>query len=55
MKETTAYAEPAAAKLPPESRWQFERMGYFVTDRYDHKPDAPVFNRTVSLKDGWQQ
>ena len=54
MKETPAYAEAAARNLPPESRWQFERLGYFVTDRKDHRPEHPVFNRTVSLKDTWQ-
>ena len=53
VKEITAYAEPAAAKLPPESRWQFERMGYFVTDRKDHSAENPVFNRTVGLKDSF--
>ena len=54
IKEITAYAEPAAKNLPAESRWQFERIGYFVTDRKDHRPEQPVFNRTVTLKDSWQ-
>ena len=45
--------EPALATLPPETRVQFERLGYFCTDRYDHKPGTPVFNRTVGLKDSW--
>ncbi len=54
VKEITAYAEPAAKNLPAESRWQFERIGYFVTDRKDHSPEHPVFNRTVTLKDSWQ-
>jgi len=45
--------EPALAELPPESRVQFERVGYFCSDRYDHQPGKPVFNRTVSLKDTW--
>ena len=54
VKEITAYAEPAAKNLPAESRWQFERLGYFVTDRKDHSPEHPVFNRTVTLKDSWQ-
>ena len=41
--------------LPPESRWQFERIGYFVTDRKDHKQgQTPIFNKTVGLKDSWQ-
>ena len=54
IKEITAYAEPVAKDLPAESRWQFERLGYFVTDRKDHRPEQPVFNRTVTLKDSWQ-
>ena len=45
---------PCAKDLPAESRWQFERIGYFVTDRKDHSKDMPVFNRTVTLKDSWQ-
>ena len=28
-------------------------MGYFVADRYDHRADAPVFNRSVTLRDTW--
>ncbi|MCP1660177.1 glutamine--tRNA ligase/YqeY domain fusion protein [Neisseria perflava] len=54
VKEITAYAEPAALGLFAESHWQFERLGYFVTDRKDHQADKPVFNRTVTLKDSWQ-
>jgi len=33
-------------------RFQFERLGYFVPDT-DSKVDAPVFNRTVTLRDTW--
>ncbi|MDO5640223.1 MAG: glutamine--tRNA ligase/YqeY domain fusion protein [Neisseria sp.] len=54
MTEISAWVEPVAKTLPPESRYQFERLGYFVTDRQDHTQDAPVFNRTVTLKDTWQ-
>lgn len=52
--EIDALVEPVAKTLPPESHYQFERLGYFVTDRYDHSSDNPVFNRTVALKDTWQ-
>jgi glutaminyl-tRNA synthetase len=45
--------EPALAQAEAESRWQFERTGYFVADRHDSKPGKPVFNRTVTLKDSW--
>jgi glutaminyl-tRNA synthetase len=47
------YAEPYVKTLTPESRIQFERIGYFVADRYDFTQDAPVFNRTVTLRDSW--
>ena len=50
---TECRLEPGLAALPPETRVQFERLGYFVTDWRDHKPEAPVFNKTVSLKDSW--
>ncbi len=45
--------EPSLVGSDPEHRVQFERQGYFVTDRRDHKPDRPVFNRTVPLRDSW--
>ena len=44
--------EPALADAPPGSRFQFERLGYFCVDP-DSRPGAPVFNRTVTLKDSW--
>jgi glutaminyl-tRNA synthetase len=48
-----AKLEPALAGAVPESRWQFERLGYFCADRRDSKPGALVFNRTVTLRDEW--
>ncbi|RPE75500.1 glutamine--tRNA ligase/YqeY domain fusion protein [Vulcaniibacterium tengchongense] len=47
------YVEPAAAAAAPEQSFQFERLGYFVADRYDHRAEAPVFNRSVTLRDTW--
>ena len=47
------FVEPSAALAQPEQSFQFERTGYFVADRYDHRPDAPVFNRSVTLRDTW--
>jgi glutaminyl-tRNA synthetase len=44
--------EPALASLAPGDRVQFERVGYFCVDR-DSRPGAPVFNRTIGLKDSW--
>ena len=52
-RAVTGYVEPAAANATPEQSCQFERVGYFVADRYDHRSDAPVFNRSVTLRDTW--
>ncbi|MGA9472047.1 MAG: glutamine--tRNA ligase/YqeY domain fusion protein [Terriglobales bacterium] len=49
---TDAKLEPSLANAPVESRYQFERLGYFCADP-DSKPGKPVFNRTVALKDMW--
>jgi glutaminyl-tRNA synthetase len=50
-----AWIEPALAGAQPEQGFQFEREGYFVADRYDHRPGAPVFNRTIGLRDSWSE
>lgn len=52
-RSVTGYVEPAAAAASPEQAFQFERLGYFVADRYDHTSAAPVFNRSVTLRDTW--
>ena len=49
----TGYVEPSAAQAAPETSFQFERIGYFVADRYDHTAARPVFNRSVTLRDTW--
>ncbi len=48
-----AKLEPSLKDAAPGSHWQFERVAYFYADPVDSKPGAPVFNRTVTLKDGW--
>jgi glutaminyl-tRNA synthetase len=45
--------EPSVANAAPGSRYQFERLGYFVVDSVDSRPGSPVFNRTVTLRDSW--
>ncbi|HET7728207.1 MAG TPA: glutamine--tRNA ligase/YqeY domain fusion protein [Candidatus Limnocylindrales bacterium] len=47
-----AMLEPALADTPVGETVQFERLGYFTPDP-DTRPDALVFNRTVTLKDTW--
>ncbi|MDU0810698.1 MAG: glutamine--tRNA ligase/YqeY domain fusion protein [Burkholderia sp.] len=39
----------------PETRFQFERHGYFIVDRYDSKKSYPVFNRIVDLRRTFSQ
>ncbi|WP_319241493.1 glutamine--tRNA ligase/YqeY domain fusion protein [uncultured Propionivibrio sp.] len=53
VERITAQLEPALKSAKPDERFQFERHGYFVADRIDSKDGAPVFNRTVTLKDSW--
>jgi glutaminyl-tRNA synthetase len=45
--------EPMLAGVAPESRFQFERLGYFCADRHHHGPERPVFNRIITLRDTW--
>ncbi len=52
-RSVRGYVEPAAAMAIGEQSFQFERLGYFVADRYDHRNEAPVFNRSVTLRDIW--
>ncbi len=48
-----AELEPSLGDVPVGSTCQFERLGYFSTDPVDHRPDKPVFNRVVTLRDTW--
>ncbi len=48
-----AFVEPALAEAQREDRFQFERTGYFVADRFDHSKKSPVFNKAVGLRDTW--
>jgi glutaminyl-tRNA synthetase len=45
-------AEPTLGAAAVPARFQFERLGYFCVDP-DSRTGAPVFNRTVSLRDTW--
>lgn len=56
LKVIEAYIEPSILNAKPEDRFQFERTGYFVADRYDFDIASKklVFNKTVGLKDTWK-
>jgi glutaminyl-tRNA synthetase len=49
---TGAWGEPGLANPPQDTKYQFERLGYFVPDP-DGKPGKPVFNKTIGLRDTW--
>ena len=54
LRVVTAYVEPSLAQCSGDTRFQFERHGYFVSDRIDHVPGSkPVFNKATGLKDSW--
>ena len=53
LKVVTAIVEPSLANAMPDDKFQFERHGYFVADRVDHRAEKPVFNLAVGLKDSW--
>ncbi len=48
-----ARVEPSVLADSPETRYQFERQGYFWRDPVDSRPDALVFDRIISLRDSW--
>ena len=54
LKTVKAYVEPMLATANGGESFQFERTGYFCADAVDSKPGRPVFNRTVTLKDGYK-
>ncbi|MBN2184691.1 MAG: glutamine--tRNA ligase/YqeY domain fusion protein [Candidatus Krumholzibacteriota bacterium] len=49
---TDCVVEPVLTDSSPGDHFQFLRNGYFCTDT-DSRPGAPVFNRTVGLRDSW--
>ena len=53
LKVVRAVVEPSLAAAKADEKFQFERHGYFVTDRVDHAVGKPVFNLAVGLKDSW--
>lgn len=53
LQITEALAEPSLIDPQGGETFQFERVGYFTVDSEDSKTGAPVFNRTVTLRDTW--
>lgn len=56
LRVVQGWVEPCVRDAAPETHYQFERLGYFVTDRKDHVAgQKAVFNRAVTLKDSWSR
>lgn len=58
LEQLTGFIEPIAIEIAnPEMNFQFERLGYFVADRFDFNVEKNnyVFNKTVNLKDSWKK
>jgi len=55
LKVLQGYVEPSVATGDPETRYQFERLGYFWRDPELDRGEKPVFNRIITLKDNWKK
>ena len=53
LKVVQAFVEPSLANAAANTHFQFERHGYFVSDRVDHANGKLVFNKITGLKDTW--
>ncbi len=54
LKIVTGFVEPGPKGAAPETTFQFQRLGYFCVDQ-DSTEAKPVFNKTVGLKDAWEE
>ncbi|NHM06126.1 glutamine--tRNA ligase/YqeY domain fusion protein [Flavobacterium sp. CYK-4] len=54
LKVVTGYLEPSMETAKVEDKFQFQRLGYFTVDS-DSKDGKLVFNKTVGLKDTWEE
>ncbi|MCY1485537.1 Glutamine--tRNA ligase [compost metagenome] len=54
LQVITGYLEPSLKDAKNEDKFQFQRLGYFTVDK-DSTAEKLVFNRTVALKDTWEE
>lgn len=52
---TGCKAEKGLINADSETRFQFEREGYFIQDSRYSKPGNLVYNRVIGLRDTWQK
>ncbi len=53
LKVVRAKLEASLAHPAPDTRYQFERLGYFWPDPVDNRPGHLIYNRTITMKDTW--
>lgn len=54
LQIVTGFLEPSLKEVQNEDKFQFQRLGYFTVDK-DSTAEKLVFNRTVGLKDAWEE
>jgi glutaminyl-tRNA synthetase len=54
LQIVTGFVEPSLQEAAVEDKFQFQRLGYFTLDK-DSTPSNLVFNKTVGLKDAWEE
>lgn len=54
LKINKSIGEPILSNIKPETKLQFERVGYFCADRYDYNKNNLVFNKIISLKNNYK-
>ncbi len=54
LKIVKGFVEPSLKTAQNEDKFQFQRLGYFTVDK-DSSTDKLVFNKTVGLKDAWEE
>ncbi len=54
LQITQGFVEPSLQTVQPGDKFQFQRLGYFNVDK-DSKAEKLVFNKTVGLKDAWEE
>ena len=53
LRVTQGFVERSVEKDPTDTRYQFERQGYFWQDPVSSRPEALVFGRIITLRDAW--
>ncbi|MBK9225089.1 MAG: glutamine--tRNA ligase/YqeY domain fusion protein [Flavobacterium sp.] len=54
LKVVKGFVEPSLQEAKNEDKFQFQRLGYFTVDK-DSGAEKLVFNKTVGLKDTWEE